>query len=165
MMQIGDWSTLVLDIGTIALMLAVLVACFVVYRRLEAVRAHQRELGELIARLERAGRTAQTAVESLRQEASGIGEQLEGRIATGRGLRDELAVIVESGTALAERLEILLTERRREVVDELRTVRAGGHTDGTLEEAETAGAAVPSPEEEPLPPARLALLDALKEAR
>ncbi len=152
MSGVGDWSPLLLDIGTIALMLAVLLACFIVYRRLEAVRASQRDLGELVERLERAGATAQAAVDNLRGETSRIGERLEERIVSGRDLKEELTVIVESGTALAARLEVLLTERRREVLDELRTPPGSAHAQ-TDHDAEA------------LPPARVALLDALKEAR
>ncbi|RMF12734.1 MAG: hypothetical protein D6757_09280 [Alphaproteobacteria bacterium] len=155
---INDWSALLFDIGTIALMLAVLVACFIVYRRLEAVRQSQRELGELVERLERAGTSAQAAIENLCGQASHIGERLEGHIATGRGLKDELTAIVQSGTALAERLEILLTERRREVVDQLRMDRP--ETDADSEDN------IPSTDRDPAPAqARIALLDALKEAR
>lgn len=155
---INDWSAFLFDIGTIALMLAVLVACFIVYRRLEAVRQSQRELGKLVERLERAGATAQAAIENLHGQASHIGERLEGHIATGRGLKEELTVIVESGTALAERLEILLTERRREVIDQLQM--DAPESDADSQERP------PSPDRDPASAqARIALLDALKEAR
>ncbi len=90
----------------VAILLAVTVVyCFVLNRRLAALRGAQEEMVQLTADLSAAMRMAQAGISDLRKAGDEIGAELQNRVNAARGLCDELKVMTQSGEDLANRLE------------------------------------------------------------
>lgn len=90
----------------VALLLgAVIVYCAILDRRLAAVRAGQDALRDLLGQLTIATDTAERAVLDLRIAADASGADLAEKNKVGRALADELAILIESSSAVAARLE------------------------------------------------------------
>lgn len=86
---------LVLDILIICLLAASTGYCFVLNRRLGALRQGQEEFLKLIERFDDATMRAELNIERLRGVSGEIDENLGERISTARALRDELRFLVE----------------------------------------------------------------------
>ena len=92
--------------GLVAVLLALTVIyCIQLDRRLKALRSGQDGLKELIAALDRSTARAQESMQALSGVGSDATGELRSQIAEARVLADELAIMVESGNNLANRLE------------------------------------------------------------
>jgi hypothetical protein len=103
---------LLMDLVVAGLLLATLSYCIVLNRRLAALRDDKGELRELIRGLGTAAQRAESGVASLRNAAEQIGVALQQEIDRARGLRDDLAYLLERGGTLADRLEGAVRQRR-----------------------------------------------------
>lgn len=97
--------TLALDI-VIIILVAVMIAYSVILNiRLKSFRNSNDDMADLIEQLNDAIIVAQTSVETLKKTAVSKEARLESLIAKSRMLADELEIITESGSALADRIE------------------------------------------------------------
>lgn len=94
----------VLEIIVCLFLAATIAYCAVLDRKLRAMRAGQDGMRELVGDLNAATHRAVGAIEGLKRESEESGEELAERIRRARGLADELAVMLESGNSIAERL-------------------------------------------------------------
>jgi len=102
-------SGMIVDGLLATLLVAAIIACVLVYRRLGTIRAGQAELKLLVDRLNSAATEAQRSVAGLRTSA----DEIESRLALERQkasvMADELSMITEAGNNLADRIEKGLT--------------------------------------------------------
>ena len=99
------WISLLLD-GVIALLLGVTIFyCTLVNRRLAALRSGKDELKQVIEDLTVATTNAQMSISHLKEAGREVASTLEDDVRKGRSLSDELALMVEAGNNLANRLE------------------------------------------------------------
>lgn len=102
-------SNLVVD-GVLALLLvAAIVVCFFVYRRLGTIKEGQAELRLLVDQLNHAVVEAQRSVANLKQSAAEVEGRLQVETKRASSLADELGLITEAGNNLADRIERGLT--------------------------------------------------------
>lgn len=102
-------SSLLVD-GVLALLLvAVIVVCFFVYRRLGTIKEGQAELRLLVDQLNHAVVEAQRSVANLKQSAAEVEGRLQVETSKASALADELGLITEAGNNLADRIERGLT--------------------------------------------------------
>ncbi len=91
--------------GVVAVLLVVTVGyCFVLDRRLQALRAGREELQKVVQDLNATIGRAQTTILDLKSNAGDTARILDERIAKAQGLADELSLMVQSGNSIAERL-------------------------------------------------------------
>jgi hypothetical protein len=102
-MQMLDIS-LIVELGLSALLLATIVYCAILERRLSALRKGQDGLKDTIAKLNESIVAAGSSMRMLKSTAAGAAEALDERIARGRGLADELSILTASGDRIAERM-------------------------------------------------------------
>jgi len=95
---------LVVELAVGALLIATIAYCFLLDRRLRALRDGEGDLKQVVVSLERATSRAQAAVGDLRISAEGMTRDLERDLKRARALADELALMVETGDRIAERL-------------------------------------------------------------
>ncbi len=94
-----------LDI-VIIIMIAVMISFAVILNaKLKRFRNAQNEMAALVAQLNGAITKAQSSVETLRKTAQTEEGRLKDLVAKSRLLADELSIITESGTNLADRIE------------------------------------------------------------
>ncbi|WP_262694993.1 DUF6468 domain-containing protein [Kordiimonas aquimaris] len=105
----GPMSSIIID-GVLAfLLLAVIIVCLVVYRRLGTIKSGQAELRELVGQLNTAVVEAQRSVASLKQSAAEVEVKLQEQTRKATIITDELSLITEAGNNLADRIEFGLT--------------------------------------------------------
>ncbi|MBI1239839.1 MAG: hypothetical protein GC199_10920 [Alphaproteobacteria bacterium] len=97
--------SLVLDIALVALLMALIAYCAILDRRLRAVRAGQGELEGFLADLTEATARAEQSIITLRAKSGDKVSELQENVKSARALSDELSLLVETGSRLAERLE------------------------------------------------------------
>ena len=103
------FSGLIVD-GILALLLiAVIVMCLVVSRRLGAIKSGQAELRALVEQLNGAVADAQRSVVGLKSSADEIEARLKVERQKASTMADELALMTEAGNNLADRIEQKLT--------------------------------------------------------
>lgn len=91
--------------SVVAILLLVTVGyCYVLDRRLQALRSGREELLGVVQNLDAAIGRAQTTILDLKANAGDTARVLEGRIDKAQGLADELSLMVQSGNSIAERL-------------------------------------------------------------
>ncbi len=102
-------SALIIDGILAVLLIAVIVVCTIVYKRLGTIKSGQTELRALVDQLNNAVVEAQRGVNGLKTSATEIENrlQLEGKKAS--AMADELGMITEAGNNLADRIERGLT--------------------------------------------------------
>lgn len=100
------------DLALMALLVATLVFCIRLNKRLESIRGAKDELKALMASFDGATDRARAAVVELRKASDETAGALKERIDRGRALADELSIITDAGDRLASRLEQGLTSRR-----------------------------------------------------
>jgi hypothetical protein len=88
-----------------ALLVATLIYCVLLERRLSALRSGQDGLKDTISELNTAIGAAGASMRALKASASTVSEQLEQGISRGRGIADELALLTSSGDRIASRIE------------------------------------------------------------
>ena len=104
--------TLALDVLIASLLVATIVYCFLLNRKLEVLRAAQGDMQRLAEDFGRATVQARAGVAELKFAGEEAGRQLQAGIERARGLADELNFVTEAGGRLAERLEKGLDARR-----------------------------------------------------
>lgn len=103
------FSELIVD-GILALLLiAVIVVCLLVSRRLGTIRSGQAELRALVDQLNAAVVDAQRSVVGLKNSAQEVEEKLHVEREKAAAIADELALMTEAGNNLADRIERGLT--------------------------------------------------------
>jgi len=96
--------SLIVELGLSVLLLATIIYCAILERRLSALRKGQDGLKDTIAKLNEAIVAAGSSMRMLKSTAAGAAEALDERIARGRGLADELSILTASGDRIAERM-------------------------------------------------------------
>lgn len=92
--------------GVIALLLGVTIYyCYLVNKKLSALRSGKDELKQVIEGLTLATDNAQTSIEQLKNAGRDVIGNLDLRVTDGRALGDELSLMIEAGNNLADRLE------------------------------------------------------------
>ncbi len=94
---------LVLDILIICLLTASTGYCIILNRRLKIMRRGKEEFFTLIGRFDDATQRTEANIDRLRGVSLEIDDSLGERIATARGLRDELQFLIESAAPAIER--------------------------------------------------------------
>ena len=93
------------EIVVALLLAAVIVYCAILDQRLAVVRSGQEALQDLLAQLSSATTRAERTLLDLRATADSSGADLAEKLKSARSLADELAILIESGSAVAGRLE------------------------------------------------------------
>jgi len=96
--------SLIVELGLSVLLLATIIYCAILERRLSALRKGQDGLKDTIAKLNEAIVAAGSSMRMLKSTAAGAADALDERIARGRGLADELSILTASGDRIAERM-------------------------------------------------------------
>lgn len=105
-------SGLILE-SLVAILLAVtIVYCFILNRRLTALRMSHTELSAAARVLHDATEKARYGIEQLRKTGASIAAELSEKTKSGRAIADELSVIVDSANNLADRLTESVTANR-----------------------------------------------------
>lgn len=97
--------SLIVEIVVAGLLLVTAGYCFVLDRKLTALRSGQDGLRDVISSLDAAAQQAQASILHLKATGQKAGAELERSIAHARRLSDELSVMVEAGDRIASRLE------------------------------------------------------------
>jgi len=100
-MSIAFW----LEVAVAVLLLATVVYCFLLNRRLQDLRSAQSDMAELMHEFTTALQRAEDGLGELRQLGQQLGGDLDGKISAARSLVDELKIMVDSGAGLADRIE------------------------------------------------------------
>ena len=96
--------SLIVEIALSGLLLATIVYCAILERRLSALRKGQDGLKDTIAKLNEAIVAAGSSMRMLKSTATGAAEALDERISRGRSIADELSILTASGDRIAERM-------------------------------------------------------------
>ncbi|HEX3811026.1 MAG TPA: DUF6468 domain-containing protein [Rhizomicrobium sp.] len=96
--------TLIAEAILSLLLVATLIYCAVLERKLSALRKGQEGIKAIIGDLDSAIASAGASMRALKAAAAGAAETLDGRIARGRALADELSLVTASGDRIAERI-------------------------------------------------------------
>lgn len=103
--------SLIVELALSVLLLATIIYCAILERRLSALRKGQDGLKDTITHLNEAIVAAGSSMRMLKSTAAGAAEALDERIARGRGLADELSLITASGERIAQRMDRTAPER------------------------------------------------------
>ncbi|MEQ8747616.1 DUF6468 domain-containing protein [Pyruvatibacter sp.] len=95
---------LLIEVIVAGLLVATIAYCFLLDRRLRALRDGESDLKQIVVSLDRATSRAQSAITDLRVHADGMTRDLERDLKKARALADELALMVEAGDSIADRL-------------------------------------------------------------
>jgi hypothetical protein len=96
--------TLIIEIMLSVLLLATVVYCALLERKLSALRKGQDGLKETIGELNRAIVSASVSMRTLRATAEDAGKNLQEQVGKARGLIDELSLLNISGEHIAQRI-------------------------------------------------------------
>lgn len=97
----------------VAVLLVVMIGySFVLNRRLDGLRQSHDQMTGLIAALNQASERAQTSIHQLKGMGQEAEHALKMEVAKARSLADELALITEAGSDLADRIDKRFDERR-----------------------------------------------------
>jgi len=106
--------TLLSNLVVAVLLLTTIGYAVVLNRRLGVLRSDRTKLQELIQALTAATTNAQAGIAGLRQTVEELGAEVEKKLATTRGLKDDLTYLIERGSAVADRLEGTIRARRED---------------------------------------------------
>ena len=104
--------SLILEVVVAGLLVVTAAYCFVLDRRLRALRTGQDGLKAVIEGLDAATERAQTSILQLKVVGEQTSKKLDEDIAKARILADELSVMIESGDNIADRLAGSVDETR-----------------------------------------------------
>ena len=107
---------LLLDGLVAGLLATTIIYCFLLHRRLTALRDAQAEMAELITQFNAAADRAKSGVDTLKQATTAAGRDLQAELRKARAMTDDLVVMSESGERLAERLERGIDSAREQSV-------------------------------------------------
>lgn len=117
--------------SVVAVLLAVTIAyCFQLNRRLTALRAEQEAMADLVVGLNQATERAQDGIFQLRAASQESEETLKLEVSRARALADELSLITEAGSNLAERIEAGLAPARHGSTRQAPAYQTSSHQDG-----------------------------------
>ena len=108
----SPWLGIGLDLVVIALLLAAIPSFYMLSRRLKAMKDGQDGLKQLVEGLNFATEQARRSVSDLKLAAAQAGQELESQLNIARKMADELALIVDAGDNLANRLEGAIAQGR-----------------------------------------------------
>jgi Domain of unknown function (DUF6468) len=97
--------TLAVELGLSALLIATLIYCALLERRLKAVREGQEQMKSTIDSLNASLATAGASLRALQAAAATIGETLDRKLSLARSTIDELSLVTASGERIASRME------------------------------------------------------------
>jgi hypothetical protein len=100
-------ATFLIDGVVIALLAITIVIAVRLERRLASLRGAHGALTTMIAELNAAAARAEAGILGLKFAAESSGGALDERIKRARALGDELAILVQSGTRLADRIDAI----------------------------------------------------------
>ena len=100
----GIPTDLILEGLVAVLLLATVVYCALLDRRLKALRSGQDGLRQIISDLNAATEQASASIAGLKDASDTIGKEIGGQLHRGRALADELELMVEAGDRIADRL-------------------------------------------------------------
>lgn len=106
-----EWS-LVVDGFLAVLLLVTLVYVARLHKRLGHLRESRQEFETLIARFTQATEQADRGLANIKATAAAEGQELQATIDRGRGLREDLAFMVDKATGLADQLEASISRAR-----------------------------------------------------
>lgn len=86
------------------LLVATIAYCYLLDRRLRTLRDGEGDLRKIVVALDRATTRAQGAITDLRVSCDGLTRDMERDLKKARALADELALMVEAGDHIADRL-------------------------------------------------------------
>ena len=95
---------LIVELVVGALLIATIAYCYLLDRRLRALRDGEGDLKQIVVSLDRATTRAQGAITDLRVSCETLTRDMERDLKKARGLADELALMVEAGDHIADRL-------------------------------------------------------------
>lgn len=98
---------LLIELVVGGLLVATIAYCFLLDRRLRALRDGEGDLKQVVVALDRATTRAQGAITDLRVSCDGLTRDMQRDLKKARGLADELALMVEAGDHIADRLGAL----------------------------------------------------------
>lgn len=96
--------TLIIEIMLSALLLATVIYCALLERKLSALRKGQDGLRDTIGELNRAIVSASVSMRTLRATADDAGKNLQEQVSKARGMIDELSLLNVSGERIAQRI-------------------------------------------------------------
>jgi len=102
----------VLEIVLMALLAATLFHAVRLERALGVLKRDRAALQELITGFNASTRQAELGIERLRGTAEGAGQQIVRQIDAAVSLKDDLAVLIERGDRLADRMDVLIRAAR-----------------------------------------------------
>ena len=102
----------ILEIVLMALLAATLFHAVRLERALGVLKRDRAALQELITGFNASTRQAELGIERLRGVAEGAGQQLARQIDAAVALKDDLAVLIERGGRLADRMDVLIRTAR-----------------------------------------------------
>lgn len=97
--------TLVVELALSALLIATLIYCALLERRLRAVRDGQAQMKSTIDSLNASLATAGASLRALQAAAATVGETLDRKLSLARSTIDELSLVTASGERIASRME------------------------------------------------------------
>lgn len=97
-------TQLLAELIVVAVLVATIVWCVRLDRRLSHLKGAQGEMRGLIADFDRSITDAKVTVSALKEGAKLAEAELQGRVAAAQGLAEELKVLVESGNRIADRI-------------------------------------------------------------
>jgi Domain of unknown function (DUF6468) len=100
-----DW---ILEIALVVLLATTLFHAVRLERALGVLKRDRVALEELVAGFNASTRQAEIGIERLRGAAEGAGQQIARQIDIALSLKDDLALLVERGNQLADRLDMLV---------------------------------------------------------
>jgi len=95
----------IIDVVVIALLGATIFYALRLERKLANMRSAQAALGDVIRELNSAAARAEAGIHGLKTAAVSSGQMLDDKIKRARSLNDELALLLQSGERLGQRLE------------------------------------------------------------
>ncbi len=119
----------ILELALIGLLAATLFHAVRLERALGVLKRDRVQLQELIAGFNASTRQAENGIERLRAAVDGAGQQIAGQVDAALTLKDDLALLIERGNQLADRLDALVHAGRPLVATTPRlTVVAGSES-------------------------------------
>jgi hypothetical protein len=97
-------TQLLAEIIVVAVLVATIVWCVRLDRRLSHLKGAQGEMRALITDFDRSITDAKVTVSALKEGAKLAEVELQGRVTAAQGLAEELKVLVESGNRIADRI-------------------------------------------------------------
>jgi hypothetical protein len=102
----------ILEVALVFLLAATLFHAVRLERALGVLRRDRVELQELIAGFNASTHRAELGIERLRGAADGAGQQIARQVDTALSLKDDLALLIERGDRLADRIDALVRAGR-----------------------------------------------------